>query len=60
MIRWSLQKGYITIPKSVNYERIVENSNVFDFSLHEGDMSLLVSVAKLVITIIYINNIIIN
>lgn len=41
MIRWSLQKGYITIPKSVNYERIVENSNVFDFSLREDDVSLL-------------------
>mmetsp|Transcript_32445 Transcript_32445/g.45216 ORF Transcript_32445/g.45216 Transcript_32445/m.45216 type:complete len:313 (+) Transcript_32445:36-974(+) len=28
-IRWSVQKGYITIPKSSNENRIKENSNIF-------------------------------
>jgi diketogulonate reductase-like aldo/keto reductase len=41
MIRWSVQKGYITIPKSVNPDRILENSQVFDFELSLGDMELL-------------------
>ena len=31
MIRWSLQLGYITIPKSVNEERIIANADIFDF-----------------------------
>tara|TARA_A100001015_G_scaffold231223_1_gene261764 strand:+ start:494 stop:1342 length:849 start_codon:yes stop_codon:yes gene_type:complete len=38
LIRWSLEKGFITLPKSVHSERIKENSLVFDFSLSESDM----------------------
>jgi diketogulonate reductase-like aldo/keto reductase len=41
MIRWALQKGVVTIPKSVHKERIVENAAVFDFSLTAGDMARL-------------------
>jgi methylglyoxal/glyoxal reductase len=33
MIRWALEKDYVVIPKSVRRERILENANVFDFSL---------------------------
>jgi len=35
-IRWSLQHGYVTIPKSTNPIRIKENYDVFDFEL-SGD-----------------------
>ena len=42
MIRWSVQKGFITIPKSSRQERIIENADVFDWSISESDMSLLV------------------
>ena len=42
MIRWSVQKGYITIPKSLRPERITENCQVFDWQLSQQDMDLLV------------------
>jgi diketogulonate reductase-like aldo/keto reductase len=39
MIRWGLQHGMVTIPKSVRKERILENAEVFDFALSAGDMA---------------------
>lgn len=41
LIRYSLQKGWVPLPKSVNEERIKENADVFSFSLSEEDMTLL-------------------
>lgn len=41
LLRWSLQKNYVTIPKTSRKERIVENADVFDFVLSEGDMKIL-------------------
>ncbi|KAK3083220.1 hypothetical protein FSP39_017137 [Pinctada imbricata] len=41
MIRWSVQMGFITIPKSVNLDRIIENADVFDWSIDEEDMTIL-------------------
>ena len=38
LIRWSVQKGFVTIPKSDKKERIVQNSQVFDFSLSDEEM----------------------
>ena len=40
-IRWSLQKGYLPLPKSVTPERIVENIKVFDFELDEDDVQMI-------------------
>ena len=40
-IRFSLQKGFLPLPKSINESRIVENAQVFDFELSEGDVDLL-------------------
>jgi methylglyoxal/glyoxal reductase len=41
MIRWSLQKGFITIPKSSKQERIVANAQIFDFELTDQEMQTL-------------------
>lgn len=46
LIRWSLQKGFITIPKSIQPQHIEENANVFDFYLTESEMELLNSFGK--------------
>lgn len=37
-LRWNLQKGVITIPKSVKKERIESNADLFDFEITEEDM----------------------
>jgi len=37
-IRWSLQKGYNPLPKSVTTSRIIENIDVFDFELTEEEI----------------------
>ena len=33
LIRWALQHGIVTIPKSTHRDRIRENADVFDFEL---------------------------
>ncbi len=40
-IRWSLQQGYLPLPKSVTASRIEENIKVFDFELEESDVKLI-------------------
>ena len=40
-IRWSLQCGWLPLPKSVTPERIRENLRVFDFDLAEEDVRLI-------------------
>jgi diketogulonate reductase-like aldo/keto reductase len=38
ILRWDLQNEVVTIPKSIKEQRIIENSNVFDFELTREDM----------------------
>lgn len=38
-LRWMVQHGVVTIPKSVRRERIVENAGIFDFVLSAADMA---------------------
>lgn len=40
-LRWSLQQGFLPLPKSVTKERIKENAQVFDFELEEQDIALI-------------------
>lgn len=41
VLRWNLQHGVVTIPKSVSESRIRENANLFDFELSQEDMAKL-------------------
>ena len=40
-IRWSLQQGFLPLPKSATPERIKANADVFDFALEAADMALI-------------------
>ena len=46
VLRWDIQKGVVTIPKSVKEERIISNSDVFDFELTPDDMLKIDSLDK--------------
>lgn len=41
VLRWDLQKGVVTIPKSSKKERIIANADLFDFEISQEDMNLL-------------------
>lgn len=39
VLRWDLQKGVVTIPKSVTPARIAENAGLFDFTLRSAEVA---------------------
>lgn len=39
ILKWGLQRGFINIPKSVHKERIIQNAQVFDFTVSDEDMA---------------------
>jgi diketogulonate reductase-like aldo/keto reductase len=41
LIRWSVQRGVVVLPKSTHRERIEQNAQVFDFELSAEDMAAL-------------------
>lgn len=41
ILRWDLQIGLVTIPKSVKEHRMIENANIFDFQLDDEDMAVI-------------------
>ncbi|CAB4405626.1 unnamed protein product [Rhizophagus irregularis] len=41
LIRWGLQHGFVTLPKSINKDRIIQNTDVYDFEIREEDMKIL-------------------
>ena len=46
LVRWSMQQGVVTIPKSVRKERVEENWAVWSFNLSESQMKALGSLHK--------------
>ena len=38
VLRWSLQHGFLPLPKSVHEARIIENTKLLDFEIDEADM----------------------
>ncbi|MDC6391012.1 aldo/keto reductase [Maribacter sp. PR1] len=46
ILRWNLQKGVVTIPKSVHKNRIASNADIFDFELAEDDVAYLDSLDR--------------
>jgi len=38
ILRWNVQRGIVTIPKSIRAERIADNAAIFDFALTEQQM----------------------
>lgn len=41
MLRWNIQRGVVVIPKSIHYERMVENFDTFDFALTDEEMNMI-------------------
>jgi diketogulonate reductase-like aldo/keto reductase len=39
VLRWHYQRGVLSIPKSSNPQRIIQNYNIWDFSLSDSDMA---------------------
>ncbi|MDR3189976.1 MAG: aldo/keto reductase [Lactobacillaceae bacterium] len=41
ILRWQLQHGFLPLPKSIHQDRIVSNTEVFDFELTDADVKAL-------------------
>ena len=50
MVRWSLQHGFVPLPKSVKRERIIQNGNVGGFEISEEDMKAMDGLDEYLVT----------
>ncbi|KAK5746351.1 hypothetical protein LTR17_000731 [Elasticomyces elasticus] len=50
MVRWSLQHGYVPLPKSVRQERIVENSQIGQFAISDEDVKTMDALDEVLVT----------
>lgn len=46
ILRWDIQRGLITIPRSFVREELAEDIDIFDFALSDSDMKLISSLNK--------------
>lgn len=45
-LRWSLERGYLPLPKSVTPKYIEENTNIFNFSLSDDDVKTIAELTE--------------
>jgi diketogulonate reductase-like aldo/keto reductase len=50
MIRWSLQHGFIALPKSVTKERIEANGQISHFEIDDADMKTMDGLDEYLVT----------
>lgn len=50
LVSWSLQHGYVPLPKSVRKERIVENGNIGHFEISAEDMKTMDGLDEYLVT----------
>lgn len=46
ILRWLMQRDVVALAKSVHKERMVENINIFDFSLSDEDMAMIAGIDR--------------
>ena len=51
MIRWCLDRNFVVIPKSVKEQRIIENSDVYDFKLTQEDLQAMVDILLYILSL---------
>ena len=54
LVRWSLQHGYVPLPKSVHKARIAENGDVGGFTIEDDDMQAMDGLDEYLVTGEYI------
>jgi len=50
LVRWSVQHGYVPLPKSVTKERIISNGDIGGFEIDDGDMKTLDGLDEYLVT----------
>jgi diketogulonate reductase-like aldo/keto reductase len=50
LVRWSLQHGYVPLPKSTKRDRIIENGNIGGFSIEDADMRMMDGLDEYLVT----------
>jgi len=50
LVRWSLQKGYVPLPKSVTKSRIVENAEIDGFNIDDHDLKTMDALDEYLVT----------
>jgi diketogulonate reductase-like aldo/keto reductase len=50
LVRWSLQHGFVPLPKSVKKDRIKENADIGGFNIDDGDMKKMDALDEYLVT----------
>lgn len=56
LVRWSVQHGFVPLPKSVKKERIQQNGNVTAFNIDDADMKTLDGLDEYLVTGMFSTN----